>query len=114
MCGAYLLLAHVAHGIGATPNKDVALHEGRSESRRIFHENLNDIALQSFRHFRHRHVHAESLAVNGKMDACIIHVADVPRIQGNCAAELPVSNGNDVFRTRHGAARHKDFFVFQF
>ena len=97
------------------PNKDVALHEGRCEARRVFHEDLdNMVGLQAFRHFRHGHIHAESLTVNGKMDALMIHVADVSREQGDRAAELPVSNGDDVFRTRHGMALDEDFFVLQF
>ena len=72
------------------------------------------VGLQAFRHFRHGHIHAESLTVNGKMDALMIHVADVSREQGDRAAELPVSNGDDVFRTRHGMALDEDFFVLQF
>jgi hypothetical protein len=91
------------------------LHEGRSKGRRVFHEDLNNMTpLQSFRHFRHRNILAKSLTVNGKMDALMIDVADVSRIQSDRATELPVGNGNDVFRTRHGVALHEDFFVLEF
>jgi hypothetical protein len=47
------------------------------------------------------------------MDALMIHVADVSCEQSDRAAKLPVSDGNDVFRTRHGVALDEDFFVLQ-
>ena len=109
--------ARIAHGIGMTPNEDVALHEGRSEAkgRRDFHEDLNDMVrlLQTFRYFRHGHIESKSFTVNGKVDALMIHVADVSRKQGNCTTKLPVSNGNDVIHTRHVATLHENLFVLE-
>jgi hypothetical protein len=69
--------------------------------------------LQTFCYFRHRNIHTESLTVQRKVDALMIHIAHVTRKQGNRAAKLPVGNGNDVFRARHGAALHENLFVLE-